>query len=182
MWISQTYLGSPDPNSKVFLYYFWEDYARQKSVPPQVLEGLSDLGYDFRDKVSAYAPMESYLGMIREEMRDKFDRFWRTFAGKTPGIFLCRKSLRDFNPETDEWLFFEISDEILRDKKAAVAFFAKIHETCREIINHHYEADAAGREKGLLETLYDSAQLKVTFMGAGIDFKPMLDRFARRRR
>lgn len=182
MWISQTYLGSPDPNSRVFLYYFWEDYARQKAIAPQVLQGLSDLGYDFRDQVSAYAPMEGYLGLIRKEMREKFDQFWRTFEGKTPGLFLCRKSLRDFNPQTDEWIFFEIDDVILKDDRAAVIFFSKVHNACQDIIKYQYEENVGEIEKGLLQTLYESAQLKVTFMGAGIDFKPMIDRFVRRRR
>ena len=180
MWISQTYLGTPDPNSRVFLYYFWEDYAEQKEIPPQVLNGLSELGYDFRDQVSAYAPMNNYLGMIREEMRDKFDYFWRTFAGRTPGIFLTRTPLRDFDPQSDEWLFFDITDEILGDQKAAVSFFSSIHETCREIIKFQYSESEAEHERSFLETLYDSAQLRLTFMGAGIDFKPLLSRLSKR--
>jgi hypothetical protein len=60
-------------------------------------------------------------------MRDKFDDFWRTFAGKTPGIFLCRKSLRDFAPQRDDdWLFLSINDEILNDEKKAIKFFGSV--------------------------------------------------------
>jgi DNA-directed RNA polymerase subunit RPC12/RpoP len=44
---------------------------------------------------------------------------------------------------------------------------------------HRYQS-RAGAKPMFLESLYDSLQLKITFMGAGIDLKPLFSRFRRR--
>jgi hypothetical protein len=176
MWISQTYLGTVSPESNVYLYYFFEDYARQPDVPAPILRMLGDLGYSFGDRVSAFAPMNDYRGHIKQEMEERFREFWWTFREKTPGIFLCRKPLNNFNPSTDEWLYFPITKETINDDRAAREFFQKLHRICVEIIEHRYPPDHNSKRSSILEAIYDAAQLKLTFMGAGVDLKPLISR------
>lgn len=52
MWVSQTYLGCPDSGARVFVYYLWEEYKRQRDVPKVVLNRLTSLGRAFGKDVS----------------------------------------------------------------------------------------------------------------------------------
>jgi hypothetical protein len=170
LWISQTYLGEFSAPSKLFIYYFWEDYAKQKNVPAAVQSRLAELGYSFKNEVSVFVPMREYLGHVREEMERKFQKFWWTFKEKTPGLFLCRKSLKDFDPDIDEWFFVPIPNETAGDPEALTAIFKDLHTQCLTLIDKKSNR-TTGR---FFDALYSSAQLKITFMGAGIDFKPLV--------
>ncbi|WP_140848643.1 hypothetical protein [Sphingomonas glacialis] len=183
MWVSQTYLGKLAPESDVYLYYFFEDYARQSAVPERVLKLLADLGYNFRDSVSAFTPMDDYRGHINRELENKFMDFWGGFNGKTPGIFLSRVPLHKFDPESGEWIYFPITNDIVSDDVKAQKFFRELHRVCKEIIDHRYETEGRlKKQSSVFQALYDSAQLKLTFMGAGIDIKPIISRFVEWRR
>lgn len=180
MWVSQTYLGRVGEEAKVYLYYFWEDYSRQKKVPSRVLNRLAELGYSFREDVSAFVPMDEWRGLIQAEMEDKFREFWWTFKEQTPGVFLCQKPLSDFDPEDDEWLFFPITAQVVRSYTAATEFFTELHRVCQEIVENEPPTEEAHARRSFWSDLYESSQLKLTFMGAGIDFKPLISRYAKR--
>ncbi len=180
MWVSQTYLGDVSPRSNVYLYYFFEDYARQEDVPSTIRRMLGDLGYSFDDRVSAFLPMNEYRGHIRKEMMGRFQKFWPTFQQKTPGIFLCRKPLSEFDPTKDEWLYFPITQATITDDEAAREFFDNLHRLCSEIIEHRYE-DPKAQQSSFFKALYEAAQLKFTFFGAGVDLKPLVSHFKQRK-
>jgi hypothetical protein len=172
MWITQTYLGNFDTSSDVYLYYFWEDYLGQADVAPSIQTRLAELGFAFKERVSAFSPMPDYRKHIRQEMEEQFRDFWWTFKDRTPGIFLSTKPLRQFDPSSDEWMFFQIPPALTHDEKAATQFFRSLHEKCREIIDRPTKSE----RRSVLQDLYAATQLKLTFMGLGIDFKPLIAR------
>ena len=153
-------------------------------MPASVLKLLAELGDNFRDSVSAFTPMDDYSGLINHELGNKFRDFWRAFSGKTSSIFQCRLPLQRFDPKKDDWIFFPITDEIITDDAKARQFFRELHRVYSEIIAHRYgqAPDPRGTNMSVFQTLYDSVQLKLPFMGAGIDIKPILSRVAQWRR
>lgn len=133
MWVSQTYLGNIGQEADVYIYYFWEDYAEQSKVDDSVLKHLAELGYSFREKVSVFVPQSGYFGLIREEMRTKFDKFWRTFSGKTPGLFFITKPLSDFDPVSGDWLFLPIPSRLVADNALLTNFFESSTASVRKL-------------------------------------------------
>ena len=186
MWVSQTYLGNINEKSDVYIYYFWENYAQQPEIDDSVLDSLSELGYSFRDRVSVFVPRPSHLGLIREEMRNKFERFWRTFSGKTPGLFFITKPLSSFDPTLDNWLFLPITNELVADKPRLRVFFEELHKKCDTVILHNFNENnselSIPTSRKLLKALYDSLQLKVSVLGVGIDLKPIISHLRRHTR
>jgi hypothetical protein len=184
MWISQTYLGSVGKDADVYIYYFWEDYAPQPGVNESVLRNLSDLGYSFREKVSVFVPQPGYLGLIREEMRAKFEIFWREFSGKTPGLFFITQPLDLFDPTRDEWLFLPMQEKLISNESDLLLFFQELHRKCEEVIEYNYQKTRPEPWKlgssGLLKALYDSLQLKFSVAGFGVDLKPLISHLQRR--
>jgi hypothetical protein len=153
-------------------------------VDDSVLQNLAELGYSFRDRVSVFVPQSSYLGLIREEMIQKFEEFWRTFSGKTPGVFLVTKPLSDFDPISDEWLFLPLPSQLVADKSRLSDFFRDLHGKCEEIISFNQGKAASPPMKpasgGLLKALYDSLQMKPSIAGFGVDLKPLISQLQRR--
>jgi hypothetical protein len=178
MWITQTYLSNLNSHSNIFLYYLWEDYAQQKDIPEEVREGLGELGYYFRDQVAAYVPMRGYLGLIKAEMEEKFRKFWPTFSGKTPGVLLTTKPLNEFDPVSGDWLFFPLG-EAIKNPEALKFFFQNLQVKCQEVLSRHSRPEKVS-EGSMLREMFDSIQWKITFMGFGYDFKPLISRGLRK--
>lgn len=183
MWVSQTYVGSIDLPSDIFIYYFWEDYAGQLDIPPELHNRLAELGYRFGDSVSVFVPMKSYLGHISQEMEKKFRKFWWEFQHKTPGLFICYKPLSKFDPNEDEYLYLPLPENFGRDPAQAESFLRDLYEKCRLVVGQgRPQTPPSKADSGILKVLYDGIQLKPSFMGFGLDLKPILSNLARRRR
>lgn len=178
MWVSQTYLGRPDPNAKLFVYYLWEEYKGQKDVPKFIVDRLVNAGRAFGGDVSLFAPISGTQHEIRSELRSQgYDFFWREIGPNTPGLLLAEKPLAEFEPHHDEYVFFKLPNRVSGNEEMIESVFNSLHDACEKRLK---ESDDK-KEPGLLQTIYNSAQLKLTFMGMGIDFKPIISRFGRRR-
>jgi hypothetical protein len=178
MWVSQTYLGCPDSNAKLFVYYLWEDYKRQKDVPKSIVDRLVSAGRTFGDDVSLFAPISVTQHEIRSELRSQgYDFFWREIGPNTPGLLLTEKRLSKFEPHIDEYVFFKLPNSVPGNEELIESVFNSLHNECETRLKKTDDET----KPGLLDTICDSAQLKLTFMGLGIDFKPIISRFSRRR-
>jgi hypothetical protein len=185
MWVAQTYLGSPDPEAKLFVYYLWEEYKGQRDVPKAIIEKLAGAGRVFGKDVSLFAPASGTKHEIQSELRSQnYDFFWGEIGPNTPGLLLTENILRSFDPKRDGYIFFPLPKRVSQNEKAMEQVFESLHETCIQklgSIKASAEEPRVRQNDCLLSTVYESAQLKVTFMGLGIDFKPIISRFIRRR-
>ena len=182
MWVSQTYLGRPDPDAKVFVYYLWEEYKRQTDVPKAIVDRLTEAGRAFGKDVSLFAPINGTQHEIRSEIRSQgYDFFWSEIGPNTPGLLLTDKPLGRFDPRADEYAFFPLPSRVVGNEDAITEVFRSLHAACASRLS---QADTSAKpspngKPGLLDTVYESAQLKLTFMGLGVDFKPIISRFRR---
>ena len=186
MWVSQTYLGCPDPDAKVFVYYLWEDYKMQKEVPKSIVDRLTEAGRAFGKDVSLFAPISGTQHEIRNEIRSQgYDFFWQKIGPNTPGLLLTYKPLGNFDPREDEYLFFHLPSRIAGNEEAITKVFGFLHDACVSRLSKAADATQPRDTKsnsGLLDTVYEALQLKLTFGGLGIDFKPIISRFRRPQR
>ena len=175
MWLSQTYLGCPDPDARAFVYYLWEEYKGQQDVPPEIVERLAGLGRAFGEKVSVFAPIPNAQHEIRSELRThEYDFFWSRIGPNTPGLLLTDKPLaRATQSHGDEYVFFPLPKGGTAESVANV--FVSLHRACQE---------ATGEKQigaSLLRTILDAVLLKPSFMGIGIDLKAIVTNLLRRR-
>lgn len=172
MWISQTYLGCPDPDAKAFVYYFWEEYKEQKDVPAEILARLADMGRSFGSEVSLFAPIPDAQHEIRSELRNQgYDFFWGEIGPKTPGLLLTTKPLAQLEPHKDDYVFFPLQ----RVRKEVENVFLSLHQACEEIRSKNN----AKAESNNLRAIYDSLLLQPNFFGIGIDLKAIITHFRR---
>ena len=98
MCVTQTYLGTVEPDAKVFVYYFFEDYdPEQKRFTDRVQRELERLGELFGDQVSLLMPNPRYAGRIEAEVRENM-ALWTSLRGKFPGLFVSTLPLSKIAP------------------------------------------------------------------------------------
>lgn len=84
--MTQTYLTKVENESKLFVYYFFENYvAEQKAFTEKLQRGLGDLGAAFGRDVSLFMPNPDYRPQIEAQMR-KFKRLWDLLHDHLPGL------------------------------------------------------------------------------------------------
>ena len=112
MWVTQTYLGTVEPDAKLFVYYFFEDYnPEQKSFTMSVQHELENLGEVFGNQVSLLMPNPRFAGRIEAEVR-KNPALWASLSGNLPGLFVSKVPLVKLNDSRYDCLYipFETRD------------------------------------------------------------------------
>jgi hypothetical protein len=168
MWVTQTYLGNPDPKARIFTYYVYEEYSPdQESFTREVQRGLEQLGRTYREKASLLMPNPQYTAEIGGELRD-IEQLWWAMAGKLPGILVTRRPLSEFDPHEE---FYLISFDKLSPNGAAEVI-EKVNRTLNEQLSHIF-ANPSIEKKGWWKTFYDALELKPGYGGVRIDLKKL---------
>jgi len=171
MWLSQTYLGQPESNAKLFVYYLWEAYREQSNVPKELIKRLSDAGISFGNAVSFFAPAPGNYHKIRTEIQNKaINELWHSFHDKTPGLFLTNKPISQLNPKNDEFVYFPLPKQGKGNEEAIEKAFDQLHRVCVEKLKE----DRNNSSRDLIRTILDAAKLEPSFMGIGMDLKQIV--------
>lgn len=65
MWVTQTYLGNPEPDASLFIYYLHEDYAREQvKFTENIQRHMEDLGTLYGSDVSLFVPNSRFTAQI----------------------------------------------------------------------------------------------------------------------
>ena len=172
MWVTQTYLGCPDPGAKLFVYYLWEDYRGQQDVPEEIIQRLKSAGSAFGKAVSLFAPISGAQDEIRAELRYQgSDFFWRKFNQKTPCLLLTTKPLVDLDPHRDdEYRVLPLPTELTGYEETIEEVFRTLHEVCTWRLQEQGDCD----DTSFLEQVLKAVQIRPSIFGIGIDLKPIL--------
>ena len=180
MWVTQTYLGCPDPDAKLFVYYLWEEYKEQEDVPKEIMEKLASAGRAFGQDVTLFAPLPGAQHEIRSELRSQgYDFFWYKIGLNTPCLFLTTKPLGDLDPrrDMDEYSVFSLPREVAGYERTIEGVFLSLHEACVHRLQEQGGCDNAN----FLERACNAILLQPNFFGIGIDLKPILSWVLRKR-
>ena len=180
MWVTQTYLGCPDPCAKLFVYYLWEEYREQRDVPEEIMQRLASAGRAFGQAVSLFAPISGAQHEIRAELRSReCDFFWRNIVQNTPCLFLTTKPLRDLDPHRDdEYRVLPLPTEVAGYEETIEGVFRTLHEVCAQRLQEQDDCD----DTSFLEQVCNAIRLQPAFFGIGIDLKPILSWVLRKRK
>lgn len=168
MWVTQTYLGTVEPNAKLFVYYFFEEYnPDQKKFTESVQKELENLGEAFGDKVSLLLPNPRYAGQIEAEMR-QYDWIWFSLNKKLPGLFLSQKPIIALKPD-------DIGCVYIPFKKQDAKSVAEVIQSVRGIANNTLSWDFAtqyqSETKSIGGRLFDALEIKPGIWGFKLDLK-----------
>lgn len=173
MWVTQTYLGTMEPDAKLFVYYFFEYYnSEQKTFTQRVQRELETLGEVFDDKVSLLMPNPRYAGQIEAEMR-KHDWNWFSLRGKLPGLFLSRKPIANLEPSDDGCVFIAFETQ---DAKGVAEVIQRVRGIANDTLNWDFATQHQPEAKSLGGKLVDALELKPGIWGLKVDLKKLFER------
>jgi len=182
VWVSQTYLGKPDPDAEIFVYYLFERYDEQQRSYTEALQpALSQLGRLFGSKVSLFLPDPFSAEPIEAELRSSkaiTPEMWG-LQGALPGFLLSRKALRELTAE-DEVKYLRISAS---DPGEIVRIVAEVRRLVTDQLDWNYaQLQDSAQEINLLERgarrIWRALIMKPTvpIVGIGLDVKELLRR------
>ena len=170
MWVTQSYLGNPEPDANLFVYYLFEKYSdEQMEFTKRVQHGMGDLGAKFGSRVSLFAPNEQFVAQISGEIRD-IDGLWRILADRLPGIFVSTRPLSEFDKSTGDYHFLSLKH--LSDDGAAKAI-DEVRRLADEQIRWCEEKGTREVSDSFWKKLYDSIDVKPGFAGISVDLKKL---------
>lgn len=170
MWITQSYLGNPEPEANLFVYYLFEEYVKEQvGFTNNVWKHMGELGKMYQNKVSLFAPNEQFTAQIGGEIRGIYD-LWRILENKLPGIFVSTKPLSEFDRSSEHYHFFTLKN-LSEDK--AVKIIKEIRRLADDQIDYCRQNDTRKVKKSFWKKLYNSIELKFGCMGIAIDLKKL---------
>jgi hypothetical protein len=180
MWITQTYLGDVEPNAKLYIYYFYQDYnPKEDSFTRELESALGNLGDFFGNKVCLQLPNTNYQGKIEAEVRE-IRPLWEKIYPLLPGLFITEKPLKDLNEFIDGECYFvslskdgvlDVTDACKTVKDLAdkqIAWIGPITNT---------EKKSALQERAV--EIWDAVELKPGIAGVRFDIKKIFRSFRR---
>jgi len=173
MWVTQTYLGSVEPDAKLFVYYFFEDYAKeQKRFTERVQHELESLGEVFGSQVSLLMPNPRYAGRVEAEVRENRE-LWQSLRGNLPGLFVSRKPMAKLKPVDDSCVYIPFETN---DPENAAAIIRTVRGIANETLQWDYAHHVPPTKKSFGETFFDAIELKPGIFGFRIDLKKLRPR------
>ncbi len=172
MWVTQTYLGAIEPDAKLFVYYFFEDYnSDQKAFTQREQRELENLGEVFSDKVSLLMPNPRYAGQIESEMR-KHDWVRSSLSGKLPGLFLSRKPIATLKPDDDGCIYIPFEK---RNAKGVAEVIQRVRGIANDTLNWEFANQPQPAPKSFGGRLVDALEIKPGIWGFKLDLRKLFE-------
>ncbi|MBB1074234.1 hypothetical protein HUU62_07370 [Rhodoferax sp. 4810] len=173
MWVTQTYLGTVEPEAKLFVYYLYEDYIpEQEAFTRTVQRKLESLGETYGNSVSLLMPNERYTAQIGGEMR-KVEGLWKEVHGKLPGLLISTEPLSSFSPRTAE---FTIVPFTRLSPESAADTIDKVRRLLDDQLHWNYEVAPSKGRPGVWSRIAAATELKPGVAGIRIDLKKLFTR------
>jgi hypothetical protein len=173
MWVTQTYLGNVEPDAKLFVYYFFEDYnSDQKKFTQRVQRELENLGDVYGDQVSLLMPNPRYANKIESEMR-KFDWNWFSLQGKLPGLFLSPKPISKLERNDKECFYLPFDN---KDAKSVAEVIRRIRGIADNTLNWDFANQYQSKPYSLGRRFADALELKPGIWGFKIDLRKLFEK------
>jgi hypothetical protein len=176
MWVTQTYLGTVEPDASVFVYYLFEDYSRtQVEFTEEVQRQLEGLGEAFGTRVSLLFPNARYAVRVESEVRGIQD-LWYLLRGKLPALLVATAPLTQFNPNRGDYYLIPFPSQ---DVEGAAKTIARVRSIANDhvsvsgfhtLLHGHSEIDRTQGWRRLL----DAIELKPGIGPIKLDLKKLL--------
>jgi hypothetical protein len=173
MWVTQTYLGTVEPDAKLFVYYLYEDYIPEHEAFTRVVQSnLESLGDIYGSSVSLLMPNKRYTAQIGGEMR-KIKGLWNQVHGKLPGLLISTEPLSGFSPASAE---FTIIPFVRVTPAGAAETIDKVRKLLDKQLEWDYEHTSDQTDMTPWERFTEALELKPGIAGIRLDLKKLIQR------
>ena len=149
MWVTQSYITSADFDSKLYVYYLFEDYnSEQVKFTKAVEKELETIGEVFENSVSLFIPNERYTASIEKELRS-ITPLWEEFAGKLPGLLICTQPLSNFDIESSKFYFKSLAGLDTTDASKKIKEVKKLLD--EQLLFMHKNSQSSIQEESMLK-------------------------------
>lgn len=170
MWITQTYLGTVEPEAKVFVYYLFEDYVEeQRQFTEKVQRALERLGESYGSSVSLLMPNPNYADRIEAEVRE-IRPVWEHVHGALPGLLISTTPLVKLESRSDECYYIPF------DLRRSPSMVAKEISEARKLLDKTLSIKFTNRDKEVkpvFRRIGEAIELKPGLFGFRIDLKKL---------
>jgi hypothetical protein len=179
MWVTQTYLRSPDPSSSIHVYYLFEAYNElQMGLTSAIQQELSSLGRQYGRTVTLYMPDPHSVDHIGGELR-ALEPLWHEVYGKLPGLLVLTRPLEEYDRSNPESFYIPLvsdGDSISGPPEIAKAIHRLTEITEQQLRWEFDNRTQAPAQQGALSKLFDAIEMKPGFAGFKVDLKQLLMR------
>lgn len=174
MWVTQTYLGHPDPDADVFVYYLYLNYVdEQKVFTDKLQRELETLGDVFGGKVSLQMPSPRYAGRVEAEVREN-KALWEAVYSDLPGLLVSTVPLAQIRGYNDTCIFVSFKN-MTSSTLGLLLAVDKVKILADRAIAWKYRP-ASAEERSFLERLGESLELKPGVFGIRVDLRKFFRR------
>lgn len=167
VWVTQTYLGTVEPNADVFIYYLFEEYNWQMDFTEKIQLELEKLGEVFGDRVSLLMPNPRYAGRIEAEVR-KNEALWARISGKLPGLLVTTAPFVNIDPRSDECVFVSFEGQ---DSTAVAEVILKVRRLAGDTLSWKFANRKTARTEPVLERFWSALEIRPSLGFLSFDVK-----------
>lgn len=168
MWVTQTYLGTVEPDAKIFVYYFFEDYQdKQNAFTQRVQRELEKLGEVFGEEVSLLMPNPRYAGRIEAEVREN-KSLWMSVRGNLPGLFVSRVPLVRLGAIHNSCVYIPFES---RDPLEAAKVIQQVRTLAGDTISWEFANPKPAKQRSFGGRLVDALEVKPGIWGVKLDLR-----------
>lgn len=172
MWVTQSYLGDPDEDPKVYAYYLFEDYNGEQEDFTRQIEGrLAHVGDQFGPHATILMPNRYNTPRIEAEARNALGNFWGELQGRLPGLLVSTSKLSKFQLENGQSHFFSLNDCNL---DAAFEVITSMHRLMQQCIEYQHANQPTQPPETVFKKLLSSIEAKPGIYGFSVDLKKFL--------
>ena len=178
MWVTQTYLRSPDPDAKVHVYYLFEEYdSNQRNLTDSIQRALAALGQRYGRTVTLYIPEPNSTNQIQRELRG-MESLWWSVHGRLPGLLILTRPLEQYQGENPESFFVPLAgDDGPIDSPGAMAeMIQRVTQIADDQLEWEFAHRKPDRDIRKNSDLFDAIEMKPGIWGFRVDLKRLLKR------
>lgn len=166
MWVTQTYLTSPEPDARVHVFYLFEDYVdEQKRFTNRVQAELARLGDAWGKDVALAMPNPHNAEHVEREIRETLGKAYWDLKPKLPALMIVDTSLNELAEDAEM--------EIIPFAGRRAAEIAEVIDAVRTVVNDRLERSTGANSVRLLRRVLDALELKPGISGFSIDLKKL---------
>lgn len=169
MWVTQSYLGTPDKDASTFVYYLYENYnSEQVSFTKLVQNEMETMGEIFKSDVTLLMPNPRYAASVQSEFVGKFRARWSLFDGKLPGLVITQRPMSDPDVLEHECIYFPFD---VKDMESVKRVCGEVRSLLLSTLSYKHANRPVPKEPSFFQILYDALEAKPGAFGFRLDLK-----------
>ncbi len=174
MWVTQSYLGDPDKDPKVYAYYLFEDYAPEQEVFTKDLEArLAHVGDQFGPHATILMPNRYNAPRIEAEVSRALGEFWHELRGRLPGLLVTTTKLSEFRHADGNNHFFSLAQ---CDRDSAAEIVMSVHRLMQQCVEYEHAKEKVMRPEKLFDRFIASVEAKPGIAGFRFDLRKFFNK------